>query len=599
MKGVFITPFRFYTIFFAVCITFCSLGGRLVYLQVFKASDFSEIANSSRKNVVVEKARRGDIVDSKGNLLATTRTVVDVGLDPHSFDEEDSRKLLVLANILDIKVSTIHEAVKSKLRKSNESDSGVRKVRWVKLKDSVTENAYRKIKELNVSGVYGNYKHSRHYPGNNLACHLLGFVNKEDVAVMGVEKFTNYYLKGQDGWRISEKDGKRREMPQFRTVDIPSSDGLNVELSVDWFIQDVVEKEIARIVDDFLPVGVSVIVSEPTSGGILAMANAPDFDLNNYNKFDFDSQRNRALTDVYEPGSTFKIVSLGGCLNEGILETNDIIDCSKPIINRGHRIYRLPSDHNQLGKISVKKVVQKSSNRGAAQMGILLGANRMYEYCKLFGFGQKTGLGIGGERVGTLHNPKNWDGLTITRLPMGHAVDTTAIQVHNSMSVIANGGILMKPKIVNRVFDKNGKTVTAFDTKPIRRVLSSRVAKQITDMLVSVVSEEGTARNAKINGYKIAGKTGTTQKIINGQYSRKHHVGSFVGFFPAEDPKIVITVVVDEAKMKNGMLGYGGTVAAPAFKNIATKIINYLGISPFQESSSVASYSNFEGKSVN
>ena len=530
MKGVFITPFRFYTIFFAVCITFCSLGGRLVYLQVFKASDFSEIANSSRKNVVVEKARRGDIVDSKGNLLATTRTVVDVGLDPHSFDEEDSRKLLVLANILDIKVSTIHEAVKSKLRKSNESESGVRKVRWVKLKDSVTENAYRKIKELNVSGVYGNYKHSRHYPGNNLACHLLGFVNKEDVAVMGIEKFTNYYLKGQDGWRISEKDGKRREMPQFRTVDIPSSDGLNVELSVDWFIQDVVEKEIARIVDDFLPVGVSVIVSEPTSGGILAMANAPDFDLNNYNKFDFDSQRNRALTDVYEPGSTFKIVSLGGCLNEGILETNDIIDCSKPIINRGHRIYRLPSDHNQLGKISVKKVVQKSSNRGAAQMGILLGANRMYEYCKLFGFGQKTGLGIGGERVGTLHNPKNWDGLTITRLPMGHAVDTTAIQVHNSMSVIANGGILMKPKIVNRVFDKNGKTVTAFDTKPIRRVLSSRVAKQITDMLVSVVSEEGTARNAKINGYKIAGKTGTTQKIINGQYSRKHHVGSFVGF---------------------------------------------------------------------
>ena len=176
--------------------------------------------------------------------------------------------------------------------------------------------------------------------------------------------------------------------------------------------------------------------------------------------------------------------------------------------------------------------------------------------------GQKTGLGIGGELVGTLHNPKNWDGLTITDCKCcGYNSNTSTVDVCDSKWWNSN-----EAKIVNRVFDKNGKTVTAFDTKPIRRVLSSRVARQITEMLVSVVSEEGTARNAKINGYKIAGKTGTTQKIINGQYSRKHHVGSFVGFFPAEDPKIVITVVVDEAKMKNGMLGYGGTVAAPAFK---------------------------------
>ena len=222
-------------------------------------------------------------------------------------------------------------------------------------------------------------------------------------------------------------------------------------------------------------------------------------------------------------------------------------------------------------------------------MGILLGSKKLYNYCKLFGFGEKTGIGIGGERIGILHHPEKWDGLTITRLPMGHAVSTTPMQVHSAMATIANGGVLMKPKFINRVFDKNGKTITPFNIKPKRRVVTSRVATSLTEMLVSVVSNEGTARNAKIKGFNIAGKTGTTQKLINGKYSHKHHVGSFVGYFPAEDPEIVITVVVDEAKMKRGMLGYGGTVAAPAFKNVAEKIISYLGISPSDNSKSVAS----------
>ena len=599
MKSVFISSFRFYFIFFAVCATFCSLGGRLVYLQVFKSEDFSNIANGTRKNVVLQSARRGDIVDSKGNLLATTRTVVDIGVDPHSFEGEDGEKLIKLSEILEIKIETIHTAISKKLRKGKEFDGEFRKVRWVKLKDGVPEKKYNEVLDLNIKGVYGNYKHSRLYPSNKLACHLLGFVNKQGLAVTGVEKFANYYLKGQDGWRVSEKDGKRRELPQFRSVDINPSDGLNVELTLDWFIQDMVEKELYRVVEDFNPLGASIIVSEPSTGSILAMANVPNFDPNFYNEYALENQRNRALTDLYEPGSTFKIVPVSGCLNEGLLQEDDIIDCSTPIVSRGLRKYRLPADHHPLGKISVSKVVQKSSNRGAAQMGILLGASRLHEYCKLFGFGEKSGMGIGGERMGTLHHPRKWDGLTITRLPMGHAVSTTAIQVHNAMSTIANGGIMMKPKFINRVFDKKGKTVTNFSVSPVRRVLSVDVAKKLTKMLTSVVSEEGTARKAKVNGFAVAGKTGTTQKLVNGQYSRKHHVGSFVGFFPAENPRIVITVVVDEAKMKNGLLGYGGTVAAPAFKNVATKIINYLGISPKKYDVSVASNLKQDGKLIN
>jgi len=551
-----------------------------VYLQVFRANDFTGIANGTRKNIVTLKARRGDVVDCKGNLLATTRSVVDIGIDPQAINTDDMGKLLHLAKILDLEQQFIESAVGKKIKKGDEFDGEFKKVRWVKLKDSVSENVYNKVKELEISGVYGNYKHSRLYPGNKLASHLLGFVNKEGLAVMGTEKFADYYLKGQDGWKVSEKDGKRREMPQFRSLEVVPSDGLNVELSIDWFIQDMVEKELARIVKDYEPIGASMIVSQPTTGAILAMANVPDFDPNLYNKYELGSQRNRALTDLYEPGSTFKIVSVSGCLNEGIVKGSDIIDCSVSVLNRGHRRYRLPSDHHPLGKINVSTIVQKSSNRGAAQMGILLGSRKLYEYCKLFGFGEKSGIGIGGERSGILHHPKNWDGLTITRLPMGHAVSTTPMQIHSAMATIANGGVLMKPKFINRVFDKNGKTITHFNTKPKRRVVTNRVAKSLTEMLVSVVSNEGTAKNAKIKGFNIAGKTGTTQKLINGKYSHKHHVGSFVGYFPAEDPEIVITVVVDEAKMKRGLLGYGGTVAAPAFKNVAEKIISYLGITP-------------------
>jgi cell division protein FtsI (penicillin-binding protein 3)/stage V sporulation protein D (sporulation-specific penicillin-binding protein) len=272
----------------------------LIYLQVFRANDFTDIASGTRKNIVTLKARRGDIVDSKGNLMATTRSVVDIGIDPQSIKVGDNDKLLKLSKILSLETQVIESAVRKKIKKGDEFKGEFKKVRWVKLKESVSEEIYNKVRELGITGVYGNYKHSRLYPGNKLASHLLGFVNKEGIAVMGTEKFADYYLKGQDGWKVSEKDGKRREMPQFRSLEVAPSDGLNVELSIDWFIQDMVEKELARIVDEYAPVGASMIVSQPATGAILAMANVPDFDPNLFNKYEIRSHRNRALTDLYE-----------------------------------------------------------------------------------------------------------------------------------------------------------------------------------------------------------------------------------------------------------------------------------------------------------
>ena len=588
MKSIFVPSFRYYLVFFGVTFAFCSVGGRLVWLQVWNAEKFSSIASDARKQFSTIQARRGDIVDTKGNLLATTRSVVDIGIDPHVVNEEDQIKWGELANYLGITEVDIETACNKK-RTIDEGGNPLRDIRWVKLKEEVDEGTYRKIKELRIKGVYGNFKHSRLYPNKNLASHILGFVNKEGTAAMGAERFADYYLKGQDGWRESEKDGRRKEMPQHRSLEVDSRDGLNVELTLDRRIQDIVESEIKKLVEEFDPMSVSVIVSDPKSGYILALANAPDFDPNQFNSTDLANQRNRALSDVYEPGSTFKIVAVSGAMNEGLVQADDIVDCAKGSFMSGSRTLRLPSDHNPLGKISVSKVVQKSSNRGAARLGILLGRKRLYDYCRSFGFGQKTGFGIGGERVGTLPSPSRWDGLTIATLPIGHAVSATPMQVHSAMSSVANDGILMKPLFISRIFDSSGKTVVPFDPKPVRKVISTRVATQLNKMLVSVVSAQGTARRAEIKGFYVAGKTGTTQKIIDGKYSNRHHVASFSGYFPADNPKVAITVVVDEPKMDMGRLGYGGIVAAPSFRRIGESIIAYWGLRAKEVSQSFAS----------
>ena len=580
MKSIFISPIRFYLVFVSIIFAFSFIGVRLYFLQVLKSEKYTEFAQGARKNFISVESRRGDIVDKKGNLLATTRSVVTVGMDPYTIDEEEDWKYPDLAKLLDIPVEKINRAAALKIRTSKEGGSKISKVRWVKLKDEVDEATYRKIQFLRVKGVYGNFKHSRIYPNRNLASHLLGFVNKEGIAAMGVERLANYYLQGQDGWKESEKDGRRREMPQYRSFEIQEQAGLNVELSIDRIVQEIVETQLLKIVEEYKPLSASVIVGDPKNGSILALANVPDFDPNRFNQYELSDQRNRAVSDLYEPGSTFKVVPVGAALNENLVTGSDLIDCSVSTYRNGSRNLRLPNDHHPLGKISVHEVVQKSSNRGAAQLGIKLGAKRLYDYCRLFGFGQRTDFGMGGERQGTLHHPSKWDGLTITRLPMGHSVSVTPMQIHMAVSAVANEGVLMKPRFINRVFDERGKTVVVFDPKPVRRVLDINVAKNLTNMLVDVVSNEGTARQAVIDGFRIAGKTGTTQKIIDGKYSNRHHVASFAGYFPAENPSIMITIVVDEPKMSKGRLGYGGSVAGPAFREIGQQIISYMGIEP-------------------
>ena len=597
MRSAFLSPFRFYLVFSAISCVFCSLAGRLVYLQVVKGDALRDSAQNARQNFSVLLARRGDIVDAKGNLLATTRSLVEVGVDPQAVKDEDLPKVSKLAELLNVSEVKILKAFSTKTRLGNEFNGEVRPIRWTKIADDVEEDVYRRLMELEIKGVYGNFKHSRLYPGKKLASHIVGFINKEGTPSMGVEKTVDYYLRGQAGWREWETDGRRRELLQYRSREVASEDGLNVELSIDRMIQDMVERELASVVDEYDPISASIIVSEPSTGYILAMANAPDFDPNKFNNYEMGNFRNRTMTDVYEPGSVFKIVAAGGAMNENLVTPDSIIDCSTSITMLGNRKYRLPRDDHPLGRVSVEEVVVESSNRGAAKLGIMLGANRFYEYCKSFGFGARTGVGFRGERRGTLHPPKRWDGLTITRMPMGHAVSVTPMQMHSAMAAVASNGILMKPQVVKRVFDSEGKTVVEFKPRSVRRVLRTDVSKSLTGMLAKVVSE-GTAKKAKIKGYLVAGKTGTTKKIIEGKYSSRHHIASFIGFLPANDPRIVISVVVDEPKMKPGRIGYGGSVAGPAFKRIGKEVISYLGVRPSQHDEELATMQNTRARAL-
>ncbi|MDX2109469.1 MAG: penicillin-binding protein 2 [Verrucomicrobiota bacterium] len=596
MSKVFIAPWRLQVLTLGMVGCFCTVLWRLADLHIIDRETLAQKVEANRKTLEVRSARRGNLLDVRGNLLAATRPVIDVGVDPQSFNSKDLDKLPKLAKILGVPEATLTQTITRKSRAESDSafNPEVSLLRWVKLAEKVDEPTYQQVLDLKIKGVYGNRRYERYYPGNSTAAHVLGYIGYVDEIrkvdgleikdtvlrpLMGVEQYMDFYLRGQDGWRESEHDGRRRELSQYR-CEVAPTDGLDVELTLDLVIQSIAESEVHRLVQEYKPKGISIIVSRPSTGELLALANYPTFDPNEFWKSDLNSLRNRAVADVFEPGSTFKIVAIGGALNEGIVGPETIIDCGSTSVPYKGRQIRLPKDDHKIGQAPIREIVYKSSNRGAAQLGMLLGEDRLYKYAKAYGYGELSGYGPGGEVFGILHNPKNWDGLTISRMPMGHAISATPMQVHCAMASVANGGVLMMPQIVKRVVNKDGNTVVQFTPKIRRRVLSPATAALLAGMLREVVSPIGTAVRASIPGYECAGKTGTTQKIVDGKYSNTEHIATFTGFFPSSQPELAMTIIVDEPNLKG--TGYGGVVAAPVFKNIGEQLIQYLAIRPPQ-----------------
>jgi len=556
----------------AICILsgYGAVAYRLVELHTIRSPELAQEIERSRFRIYSLDPKRGEIFDANGELLATSQSFLDVGVDPASIENSDFEKLPQLAKVLGIPLAKVKKAFDPNLYYG-------KKKRWVPL-TRVNESTYEKLETLDIDAVYGNRRYDRVYPGGQLSSHLMGYVRRDGIAMFGVEKEFDFYLSGQRGWQESEVSAGQ-EMAQFRRRHVVARDGFSVQLSIDSYVQSAIEEEVAKIVKDMNPDSVSIIVSDPYSGFLLGLANYPTFDPNKYFESELSDRRNRSLTDPLEPGSTFKIVAVSGALEDRKVNPNTLIDCSIETLRMpSGYVARLPRDDHKNEILTVGGVLEHSSNRGVAQLAAMLGEQGFYDYVRRFGFGEKTGFGMGAESYGIVHPVKKWDGLTLTRMPMGQSVAATPLQIHLATASIANGGVLMKPQVVSRILDQNGEPIVKFGPLARRRVVSRDTARTVSLMLEKTADRGGRSWNggAVVPGFRVAGKTGTTQKSVDGKVSTTKHIGSYTGFFPANDPQLVITVIVDEAKI--GKVAYGNTVAAPSFKNVAKKLIPYFAI---------------------
>ncbi|MDR1890967.1 MAG: penicillin-binding protein 2 [Puniceicoccales bacterium] len=547
---------------------FCVIVWRLLDLSYFNRGKYYKSLEQARSSIVTIPAKRGTIFDRNFETLACDKTRIVLGVDPYVADsEKDLQKIFLMSELLDINIKKILEKFVKRREISNNRE---RKVRWVPICEIDSDSLYSAIKAIKIRGVYGIKNPHRSYPFGREMAHITGFIGRENVPVCGVERYMNFYLQGQDGYIESEKDGRTMELVQYRKKEIPCKDGNDIVLTIDKNIQKIVYDEVTQLVEKFSPKSVSVIVSEVLTGEIFALVNYPDYDPNNYGKFSPESMKNLAVCNIYEPGSVFKIIAMSFGLEYGLVDENSVFDCTlESVMNRGKKI-SMPKDHTPFDKLTFVEAIRKSSNRAVVQMAMLIGEQNFYDCVRAYGFGEKAGYGFDAESAGILWPTSKWDAWTITRMPMGHSVGAVPMQTHCAISVIASDGILLKPNLFKYVMEGNEKILTV---NPVirRRVISPQTALRMRKIMHN-------PQNGKLkNGIEFGGKSGTGQKIINGKYSHSQHTSSYCGFFPVDVPKIIITVIVDDAKVEHG-IAWGSAVSLPAFKNIAEKIAQYLDL---------------------
>jgi len=558
-----------------VCLFFTALFSvfsfRLVYLQMIKHDEYAGLA--AEKHVYKQPifAERGTILDANNEVLAHNTPVETVVADATHINNRDA-VIPLLRDALDIPAGELAEKLDGERR-------------YIVLKREVpiaTATALReKLRAQNLRGIYFERDTTRIYPNGSMLCHVIGFTDFEHRGIQGVESSMEEYLHGQDGYRFIEHNRAGQEIVLYRGQERVSRDGYQVHLTVDLNLQNIVENEIDAAVREYNPQKATIILMRPQTGEILAMANRPNFDLNLRSEAKPEQMKNRAIIDMMEPGSTFKIVTAAAALNEKKVRPDTTIFCENGIWNFGGRPLH---DHKAYADLSVQDILVKSSNIGAAKLALSIGEQKFYEYIRRFGFGDRTGIELPGEIPGVIRPPQTWSKISITRIPMGHEVGVTPLQMMVAMATIANGGKLVTPRIVKSVTTGDGKTITTFSPTVLRQVISPETAAQVGNALRGVVSDRGTAAAAAVPGFTISGKTGTAQKVDpKGGYEQGKYVVSFSGYLPAEHPEFVGIVVLDDAKTSKPELNYGGLVAGPIFSRIAEKAARYLDLQPHEE----------------
>jgi cell division protein FtsI (penicillin-binding protein 3) len=532
-----------------------TIEARLLYLQVYQHDAYVARAERQHKRTLDVAAKRGDILDRNDRVLAFSADAESIYAVPSEID--DARKTVAaLCTVLDGCNAEFRASVLDRLSRR-------RAFAWVKRHVSPAEA--RKVAALDLEGVALLTEPRRFYPNTSLGAHVIGYVGLDNQGLGGIEAAYNPLISGKSGTALIQTDARRRV---FSRTERPPTTGATVQLTIDQVLQWIAERELKAGVVEHRAKGGTAIIMDPWTGEILAMANEPTFNPNAFAAvLDRDLLKNRAVQDIYEPGSTFKVVTASAALDEKLVRPSDIIDVSHGWISIGSR--RI-NDMHRYGPLSFEDVIVKSSNVGAIKVGFRVGAERMNRYVRRFGFGTLLSPDVRGESPGIV-----WSQLTdsaLASVSMGYQIGVTPLQMVTAVSSVANGGRLMEPHLVRATHREGRRTLV--QPKVLRETVSLETASELTTIMEGVV-DRGTAKASQIEGFTIAGKTGTAAKLVRGAYSKSDYMASFVGFLPSRKPVITVLVVLDSPHGK----GYtGGAVAAPIFKRIAEAAIRHLGV---------------------
>jgi cell division protein FtsI (penicillin-binding protein 3) len=536
-----------------------TIVGRAVYLQVVFGPSLAEKASDQYEKTIQTSGKRGTIFDRRMREVAVSIETLSLAAYPRKIQNpRDTARAIAPVIKFD------RRAVVKKL-------TADRPFVWVKRQ--ITPKEVQAIKALHLEGLEFLPEHSRYYPNRTLAAQLVGFAGIDGNGLEGIEYLFDAELTGRPQIATVLRDAFGRGFEAQEDIAVNTS-GNNVVLAVDGAIQHLAEKALQQAVKTHKAKSGMAVVMDPRTGDVLALAHVPFFNPNAFGDFNRNLRRNRAVTDAFEPGSTMKLFSAAAALESGCCTPHTIFYCE----NGNYRIgSNTIHDTKKHGWLSIQRIVKYSSNIGAVKIGETIGADTLHETLERFGFGRPTGIECPGETKGSLGANRKWTTFDVAAVSFGHGVSVSAVQLASAVSAIANRGMLMKPRVVLNVTDARGRTIRAIDPQPVRQAISPKTAGAITRMMEMVLSEGGTGVEAALDGYSACGKTGTAQKIgKDGTYSQDRYIASFVGFTPVEDPRLTIVVVVDEPQGDY----YGGSVAAPVFREIAQSALGYLNVRP-------------------
>jgi len=546
-----------------------AVSARLVYLQVTQHGSLSNRARQQQQNALDTTPQRGELLDRQGRQLARSVDTISLFMDPGDLD---AGQVECTAQELSKALGWSYSELAQQL---SNAQSAEKRFLWIVRRLDLDRG--NQILSLNLPGIHSVFEPKRFYPNGSLASHVLGYVGIDGEGLGGLERSYNSKIKGEPGELFLERDATGRA---YESYEIPAKAGQTVLLTIDQTIQYHAERALQDAVQRSHAKSGTAIVLDPRTGEILALANAPTFDPNKVSDSSAEARSNWALQNIYEPGSTFKIVAYSAAIDRGLAKPDDHIDCQMGAITVAGRVVH---DHKPFGVLTLAEALAKSSNVGAIKLGIRVGDESMYDYITRYGFGSRTGIELMGETPGILRKVDHWQPSSIGSIAMGQEVGVTPLQMVAAFGSVANNGVRIAPHLVREVRNANGSVVYTAQAEQ-HRVIKAETAIALRGMLEGVTLH-GTAKKAQMDGYSAAGKTGTAQKIDprTKGYSSTKFVGSFVGFAPVSNPQVAIIVVIDEP---TGAY-HGGDVAAPVFREIAEQILPALGVEPDIETTAV------------